>query len=339
MDKESAENKDQTPTNDSVNLKSKAFDSEFCRFVQQARETINSRYSASISIGNVPVVLSSMERFFSLYKKMTPAEYYRYFETLYGRKRADILNWLKDDRWIRTGGIEIQFGDGIKGAKELREIKIMLSDVFLVAYDLRETAEKVLIGLDEEMVAAAQNKDLIRPQILMLHMMRIFYHLIEGNDKARIGDIVTQIEMDLGMETRTVNKAEEIAQTAQAAATSPAATGGLSSLFTMATSMMEKMGYKPPPGMKPPTEGEIGNVINSVFGNPTTQNALQGMFSSLHQCQDFGSAMQTVVQNVTDPKTMEAIQASVSQTAQIAAQTPGVPGQNIPPVPSDVPKL
>ena len=43
------------------------------------------------------------------------------------------------------------------------------------------------------------------------------------------------------------------------------------------------------------------------------------MFSSLQGCQDFGSAVKTVVQNVTDPSTMNAIQDSVMQTAQSAA--------------------
>ena len=43
------------------------------------------------------------------------------------------------------------------------------------------------------------------------------------------------------------------------------------------------------------------------------------MFTGLQGCQDFGSAIQHVVKNVTDPTTMEAIQGSVMQTAQFAS--------------------
>ena len=132
----------------------------------------------------------------------------------------------------------------------------------------------------------------------------------------------------LGVTKKTINgesnKApSEATSTGGAGGAGGAGTGGgLSSLFTMATTMMEKMGYKPPPNMKPPSENEISNVINTVFNNETTQTAIQGMFSSLNGCQDFGSAIQEVVKNVTDPKTMEAIQGSVVQTAQ-AANFPG----------------
>lgn len=328
--------KDQADTSASrLEAKSKLFDKEFRLFVSQARETIQSRYASSIALGNIPPMMVRLDKYYNVYSKMDAAEHFRYFEGLYGRKRKEILSWLKDDRWIRTGGIEIYFGDGIKAASELeekrKEIRIMLSDIFLVAYDLRDQAEKAIEGLDDDMVE--DNKDLIRPKILMLHLMRIFYHLNDKTDRKQLGDIVTQVEVDLGMTKRTVDEAVNMAQMAQAAATTPAATGGLSSLFTMATSMMEKMGYKPPEGMKPPSENEITSVINNVFGNETTQNAIQGMLSSLQNCQDFGSAMQTVVQNVTDPKTMDAIQQSVSQTAQFAAATPSTQ-----PSPSEAPQ-
>lgn len=313
-------------------FKKSAFDREFKLFVKQAQETITARYGMSIEFGDIRSELVCLNRYVNIYNSMDPSEHYRYFETLYNRKRSEILNCLKDDRWIRTGNINIQFGEGIRSTKEIeekrRQVRIMISDIFLIACDLQNQAEKALDGIDENFAQAAGGKDLIRPNILLLHLMRIFYHLNDGTDKDQLGLIVTQLEDDLGVGKKTVGTEPWKVASQAAAASAPTATGGLSGLFSMATNMMEKMGYKPPAGMVPPSENEISNVISTVFNNETTQSAIQGMFSSLQGCQDFGSAVQEVVKNVTDPKTMEAIQGSVMQTAQLAAVNGQPQGQS-----------
>ena len=302
--------------------KKTSFDKEFRHLIKQAQETIQTRYGVSLELGEIRPELVCLNRYLSIYNSMSPQEHYHYFETLYNRNRSAILNCLKDDRWIRTGRIVIQFGEGIKGMHErCKQIRIMLSEIFLIACDLQQTAERSLDGIDEEIAQSAGGKDLIRPNILLLHLIRIFYHLNDGADKELLGNIVTQMENDLNVSKKTVGNEPWINPSVTAPTQTSAAGGGLSGLFTMATSMMEKMGYKPPPGLKPPSEGEISNVISTVFNNETTQNAIQGMFTSLQGCQDFGSAVQAVVQNVTDPATMDAIQGSVMQTAQIASLT------------------
>lgn len=306
-----------------ADFKKTAFDREFRSLVKQAQETINSRYGMSLEFGDSRPELICLTRYLSIYNNTEPELHYRYFETLYNRKRNDILNCMMDDRWIRTGNLVIQFGDGIKSSKEIeekrRQIRIMISDIFLIACDLQVQAEKALDGIDEKFAQVAGGKDLIRPSILLLHLIRIFYYLNDTSDKEALGVIVTQLEDLLGVPKKTITPNDPLKPPIDIPA---ATTGGLSGLFTMATSMMQKMGYEPPPGMKPPTETEISNVISTVFNNETTQNAIQGMFSSLNGCQDFGTAIQEVVKNVTDPRTMEAIQGSVVQTAR-AASFPG----------------
>lgn len=320
------------PVNDIATIKAdykrESFNKDFLALVKQSEETIKTRYSAQIALGESPVELVCLNKYLSMYNNMKPEEHFRYFETLYNRKRKDILDSIKDDRWLRNGRVIIQFGEGInlKPAVQakLKQTRIMLSDIFLIACDLQTQAEKALDGIegvDDTTIQAAGGKDLVRPTILLLHLMRIFYYLAPDSDKDQVGAVVTRLESDLGMTRRTVG--QEPWKTQQnAVPMSQAATGGLSGLFTMAQGLMEKMGYQPPPGMKPPSEGEISKVIESVFSNQTTQNAIQGMFTSLQGCQDFGSAMQQVVGNVTDPTTMAAIQESVAQTAQAAAMIP-----------------
>lgn len=317
-----------TPNDKQIKLdyKRNAFDKELRALITQSREVIESRYGASLKLGNIRPELECLNLYLGVYNNMTPQEHYCYFETLYNRNRSAILNCLNDDRWIRTGRLVIQFGEGIKAVEEqCKLMRIMLTDIFQMACDLQSTAQKSLDGLSEEMVESVGGKDLIRPNIILLHLMRIFYHLNDGDDKKLLGDIVTRLETDVGSTAKTVGSEPWI--TPPTTTNQQPITGGLSGLFTMATNMMEKIGYKPPAGMKPPTETEISTVLNSVFNNDATQNAIQSMFSSLQGSTDFSSAVSTVVQKVTDPTTMSAIQESVLNTAQIAALSDKPPSE------------
>lgn len=319
-----------------VEAKKVSFDHELRALIKQARDTIISKYpDESVRELKPPMELVSLTRYNTIYVSMSPIEHYKYFETIYNRKRMEIINCLKgdatkgerhiDDRWLRSGNLVVQFGEGVKAAsREIDEkrklVRIMLSDIYLIACDLQRQAEEVLSEIGADVGDKDISKDLIRSNIIMLHLMRIFYHLNEGNDKKQLGEIVTFLETELGVTKRTVNTAA--VDVATQAATGGAAAGGLSGLFTMATSMMEKFGYKPPAGLTPPSEEEITKVISNVFSNEATQNALQSVFTGLNGSQDFGTAIQKAVAGVTDPKTMEAIQNSVMNTAQQALNKP-----------------
>ena len=319
-----------------ANVKRSLFDHEVRALIKQAQDTIISKYpDETIRELKPPVELLSLNRYNTIYSSMDPAEHYRYFETIYNRKRLDILQSLKgeaakgdrhiDDRWLRSGNITIQFGEGIKAAsREIEEkrklVRLMLSDVYLIACDLQRQAEEAMSAL-AEINPDVDAKDLIRTNILMLHLMRIFYHLNDGADKKIIGDIVSYLEDELGVSKRTVNAngtatMPDANNVAAQAINATAGSGGLSSLFTMATSMMEKFGMKPPPGLKPPTEAEITTVMNNVFTNPATQNVLQSVVSGLNGTQDFGAAIQRAVTTVTDPATLAAIQGTVVNAQQ-----------------------
>lgn len=293
--------------------KSNNFDLEFRKLIEKSDETIRRRHGPKIDIGQNPDVLVNLSRYISIYNNMKPHEHYTYFEIVLAQNRNHILKTLESDDWLRKGNIVIQFGMGTKLAKKTQNIKIELSEIFRIACNLQDDAVEATNGVDENMIAEIGGLDLIRPQIILLHLFRIFYYLTEGPDKGELGKIVTHLETELGVTKKTVGAQPSYNE-------GGSESGGLSGLFNLATGMMNKMGYQPPPGLKPPSEGEISNVINTVFNNETTQNAIQSMFTSLQGCNDFGSAINTVVQNVTDPETMGAIQESVVSTATIAQQ-------------------
>lgn len=313
--------------NAKAEYKAQCFDRELRQFIKQAEETITARYGVTIELGDIRPELVCIHRYLGIYNSMLPREHYCYFETLYNRNRHGVINCLKEDRWIREGRLIVQFGEGIKGmAERCKQVRIPVSDVFLIACELRDKAEKGLDGIDPMFMQGVGGKDLIRPNILLLHLTRIFYYLTDGNDKLLLGDIVTQLENELHVTKKTVTDVANLISPQQATAT---AVGGLSGLFTMATNIMQKMGHKIPEDMKPPSEQEISNVIGAVFNNETTQNAISGVFGSLQGSKDLGSALQSVIGSVTDPATMNAIQESVMQTTQAAALS-GIHGTNNP---------
>ena len=317
--------------------KKTSFDHEVRALIKQAQDTVISKYpDEAVRELKPPMELVSLNRYNTIYTNMSPTEHYKYFETIFNRKRMEIITCLKgdaskgerhiDDRWLRTGNIVVQFGEGTKApSREIEEkrklVRIMLSDIYLIACDLQRQAEEVLSEIGADTGDKDISRDLIRSSILMLHLMRIFYHLNEGNDKKQLGEIVTFLEIELGVSKRTISMSS--VDVATKAATAGAATGGLSSLFHLATNMMKQFGVEPPKDMIPPSEEEITKVISNVFSNEATQGVLQSVITGLNGTQDFGTAIQKAVAGVTDPKTMEAIRSSVMSTAEQAANRPG----------------
>jgi hypothetical protein len=309
-------------------FKRSSFDKEFQMFGKQASETISTRYSAMIEMGEIRVEQVCLDKYLSIYKKMKPEEHYEYVENIYNRNRVGILNTRNDDSWLRNGNVVIQFGQGTKGLPEkCKPVRIMVSNIYKMACELQAQMEKSLEGLDEKYSQGAGGKNLIRPSILLLHLFRIFYYLNDGIDKPQLGEIVTAYEEDLRIEKKTVGSEPWNTNVAGNVANIMGNGAGLSGIFNMATTMMEKMGIKPPEGLKAPTEDQIANIMTGVFNDENTQNAIQGMFTQLQGCNDFNSMVQTVVKNVADPNTMEAIQGAVIQTAQIANES-AIPVRN-----------
>jgi hypothetical protein len=305
-----------------ADFKKSSFDRAFRKFIEEANETIATRYRAMIEIGDIRVEQVCLNQYLNIYNKMTPEEHFEYVELMYNRYRMKILNTRTDDSWLQKENVIIQFGQGLRELPErCKQIRIMVSNIYKMACELQVQAEKSLEGLDEKYSQGAGGKDLIRPRILLLHLFRMFYALTDGIDKPQLGTIITAYEEELNVPKKTVGSEPWNLNNNINPANIMGNGAGLSGIFTMATNMMEKLGYKPPEGIKAPTEAEITNIMTGVFQHETTQNAIQGMFTQLQGCNDFNSMVQTVVKNVADPTTMEAIQGAVIQTANIANES------------------
>lgn len=278
--------------------KQQLFDKEFRKLVDQCKQVITTKNGASILLSEEPEELKCLLQYFNLYEKMEPYEHYAYFENIFNRHRSAILNCLKDDRWIRTGRIVVRFGEGKKQkdaatAKRLERVCIRLSDIFLMACDLQDEAEKRYEGMTEKEIADTGDQDLVRPSILLLHLVRIWYHLTDGADKAKLGSIVSHLETQLSVQDRTVQAQTKVTS---AAGVPPAQNAGatISNLFSFASNLMQQAGIKMPEGITPPTEEQCTSMIQNIFNNENTQKLITGVVSSVNE----GGDLQSVVSNV-----------------------------------------
>ena len=165
------------------------FDREMKSLFTQSLEILNLRYNVSVNLGKPKKDIAYLNRYKSIYTATKPSEHFIYFEKLLENKGNLIVKTLTNDDWLRNGNVIIQFGEGVKGLSEkCKDIKILLSKVYTCALELQESAKKLVSELSDEY---AQNRDLIRPSIILLHLMRIFYAIAtDGEEKKQLGDNV-----------------------------------------------------------------------------------------------------------------------------------------------------
>ncbi len=285
---------------------SELFDREMKSLFTQSLEILNLRYGVSASVGKPRKEITCLNRYKSIYLATEPSEHFCYFKSLLDDNKKSIFKTLENDSWLKEDVI-IQFGDGVKGLSEkCKDIRIMLSSIYCCALELQETAKKLVTDLSDEF---AQNRDLIRPSIILLHLMRIFYAICEEDDKKQIGDIVTTLEVDLNIKTRTVKSTVKF--------------NGESSfegIFNIAKSAMKAGGIDVPDEIQAPTNDQFKEVMDTLFSNEGTKSLFQKFAASLKNSNDLGNTVQNLFQTAIDPETMQTIQNSFVQTAEIAKE-------------------
>lgn len=295
------------------------FDMEIRQLFNELEDTITTKYKNN----NNRQEYNFLMKYKTIYNNMEPEDHYIYFDKLYDRYKTDILNSVKDDRWLINGRVSIQYLDGVslpaEKEEKVKQVRIMLSEIYKMAVDIQRETDKMLESLGNEFLDEKGKKDLIRPQLILLRLARIFYHLQsdDGEEKGRVGLVVTDLEMELGIKERTVGS--------EPWKNVVAVSGPIKGLFDMATGFMNKLGIAPP-NAKIPSEQDFSNIVNNIFNNEITQKLLQGTVSSLKDTDDFGSAFQNIIKNISEPDTLNSLQETIKQTTQESLNNP--PEQN-----------
>lgn len=175
------------------------FDQEIKSLFEQSAEILDKRFS--INLGEPKPVVKYLNRYRQIYKGTLPSDHFIYFQTIFKDKRKYIMESLVDDSWLRRGKIVIQFGSHLPQMKgKCENIKIKLSKIYNCAMELQESAYKVIGDMNQEMLEPS--KDLIRPSIFMLHLLRIFYCVCTKEDQELLLPSIGSLEADLGVKNR-----------------------------------------------------------------------------------------------------------------------------------------
>lgn len=290
------------------------FDKELRLLIKQLQEILRSKYGI---LANDQLALKYLIRYLNIYNSMKPEEHYVYIESLYNKNRMYILNMLVDDGWLRNGRLVIQFGEGIKGmAEKCKGISIQLSDIYNVAIDLQSAAEEAAQGDDG--ADLGDDKDIIRPQIIQLHLMRLFYYLNDTPDKPKIEQIVSKIEeqLNIPVEKRTVATEKIFNQQFNVVANNgvnPLASG-LAGIFDMTKGVLQQFGITPPEDMNTPSQSVVMTALNNFFNSNTTQNIVRSTIEEIKECDGLASAAQVLLKKVADPATVNAIETSLTNS-------------------------
>jgi len=67
--------------------------------------------------------------------------------------------------------------------------------------------------------------------------------------------------------------------------------------------------------MDNPTDEEISKTINKIFNNENTKKVIQDMRTSLRECDDIGTGIRSVVNNLASPTTINSLKEAFQQEA------------------------
>lgn len=289
------------------------FDQEIKSLFTQSLEILNQRYGVSTQLGVTKKEITCLNRYKAIYDETSPEDHTGYFLKLFNTKKFLILKTLDNDTWLKHGNIVIQLGEDIDEYQDkFKNIKIMLSKIYNCAIELQESALKTSSGLSQ--LATAQNKDLIRPSIILLHLMRLFYAVAADDDKKKLSSIIDTLENDLQVKNKTIKPVGPQGLL-------PGVSGAtLAPIFDMAKTLMKNFNIPGSDDLECPDDKQLIEGLNMLMENDVAKNAFETVATSIKNKDDFKTTATTFLNKMLDPDSMEGLKSSLLKTAEIARE-------------------
>lgn len=266
---------------------------KFCRTV------LDLEYKDRIEMEGKPSEYLAFEKFTSYFfailadpsKPPSHESFYQYFERFYADNRVSIVS--DTSAWW---GQKLQFGAGRGEAFLARCADIYLSLPFIhqAAIAVSNRARDVLASCPDPSAPILQpvRDQVIFPGLIKLYFVRMFYLLLPETsiDLTKISETITKLEERMKM-------AERFAGSEPWKAVNPLTSGDpMARLFGMAQKVMEPLGLKAPPGMKPPSSEQMIGMAETLLNNPATAKIL-GQFTGIAKQAAAGGSVSEVIQS------------------------------------------
>lgn len=302
--------------------KSDQFDNELKSLMKQCFELLSVRYGVSNTVGKVRKEIACLKRFENVYNGLdNPEEFYVYFEKLYKKKRNSILKSLDNDTWLKNGNIIIQFGEDCKELNgKCENVKILLSNIYNCALELKESSLNLYSDLSEEL--SGKDKNIIRPSIILLHLMRIFYILSDSDDKIALTIIIETLENDLGVKNKTVKPISPLANLGNLSnlVNPDMLSDTLNTIFGVMSNVAKEVGIEGVDNLQAPTSQQLKEGLDSTVNNEKFKNGLANIMSAMNNKDDMVSSLTSFLQDIMTPEMIQTAQNALVKTAEIAKE-------------------
>jgi len=230
--------------------------------LRQLKEVLLEKEKTKILKGKNPILVS-LNKYQKVLDRTLPEEHEEYFLKVYKSYRIPILS-NKNDRWLRKSSIKITYDN--------TKIRILLSAIYNIACHLADEAEKRLEGFPDD--AYEECMDLIRKDIILLHLYRVFREFAPEKDQDKLSSIIQEYEEVLGLEAdKSVSKPSKPASGAE----NPMAAIG--SLVNNLVSGLNQTARDN--DLSPEETPDFGKMLSGVLENDAIKNAMHALMGSM----------------------------------------------------------
>jgi len=278
--------------------------------IKQLKNTIEAKEKTKYIKSKKPTPLKVyLNKYAQVLDRTLPEEHEDYFMSVYKKYRIPILSgkddWLRDEK----NHVQITYGHS--------KIRIMLSSIYKMACQLSDDAEKKLEGFPDD--AYEECTDLIRKDIILLHLYRIFREFVSDVDKKRLSKIIQRLEEILGLEPE-----ESMEEGSSSNPVNP-----LTDLGKLASTIVSGLNNTASENNISPDEmPDIGKVLGSVFENDALQGIMKNLVNAVApggpegERPSFENAFGKVIKSLSSPQFKEAIIQTAAESSVSAIQGP-----------------
>jgi len=285
--------------------------------LKQLKEVLLEKEKTKILKGKNPILVS-LNKYQKVLERTLPEEHEEYFLKVYKRYRIPILS-NKNDRWLRKSQIKITYDD--------TKIRILLSAIYNVACNLADESEKRLEGFPDD--AYEECMDLIRKDIILLHLYRVFREFAPEKDQEQLSSIIREYEEVLGLEPDN-----SVSTSSKATSAPENPMGALSSLMNNLVSGLSQTAKDN--DISPEEMPDFGKMVSSVLENGAIKNAVQALMGSMAEGgvgvgEEGPASFDTVIKGVANSLTSPDFKDTMAKTmASLQEPTEGPKGEEAP---------